>query len=93
MRYSVVNIWDIVIQAAAVIAAAGVIATLIYKAVHVVDEQKTQSEEINDIKVEQQLMTYGLLACLKGLAEKGCDGPVHEAIDKLEKHLNIQAHK
>ena len=37
-------------------------------------------------------MLRGVLAALKGLAEQGCDGPVHDAIDTLEKHLNIQAH-
>lgn len=42
---------------------------------------------------EQTLVIYGLLACLKGLAEQGCDGPVSEAIDKIEKHINKKAHK
>ena len=35
---------------------------------------------------------YGILACLRGLKEQGCDGPVTEALDKLEKHLNMAAH-
>jgi len=38
------------------------------------------------------LVVYGLLACLKGLAEQGCDGPVSEAIDRIEKHINKKAH-
>lgn len=38
------------------------------------------------------LLTYGILACLKGLKEQGCNGPVTEAIDKIEKHVNKQAH-
>lgn len=42
---------------------------------------------------EQTLVIYGLLACLKGLAEQGCDGPVAEAIDKIEKHINLKAHE
>ena len=42
---------------------------------------------------EQTLLTYGILACLKGLKEQGCNGPVTEAINKIEKHLNEQAHK
>ena len=50
----------------------------------------TNMQAIND---EQTLLTYGVLACLKGLKEQGCNGPVTEAIDKIEKHLNIQAHK
>lgn len=34
----------------------------------------------------------GTLACLKGLAEQGCDGAVTEAIAKIEKHINKNAH-
>ncbi|MBE6692662.1 MAG: branched-chain amino acid ABC transporter permease, partial [Ruminococcaceae bacterium] len=34
-----------------------------------------------------------LLACLKGLAAQGCNGPVSEAIDKIEKHINKKAHE
>lgn len=49
-------------------------------------------EDIRKINEEQCLITYGLLACLKGLKEKGCNGPVTEAINKIEKHLNKQAH-
>lgn len=47
---------------------------------------------VQTIQEEQTLMTYGLLACLKGLNEQGCDGPVEEAIDKIEKHINKRAH-
>ena len=44
------------------------------------------------IRKEQTLICYGVMACLKGLAEQGCDGPVHDALGKLEKHLNKAAH-
>ena len=54
--------------------------------------QKTHDEDIRKINEEQCLATYGLLACLKGLKEQGCNGPVTEAINKIEKHLNKQAH-
>lgn len=50
-------------------------------------------EDIKKINEEQCLITYGLLACLKGLKEQGCNGPVTEAINKIEKHLNQQAHE
>jgi len=52
--------------------------------------QKTHDEDIRKINEEQCLATYGLLACLKGLKEQGCNGPVTEAINKIEKHLNKQ---
>lgn len=54
--------------------------------------KKSHEEDIEKINKEQCLITYGLLACLKGLQEQGCNGPVTEAINKIEKHLNKQAH-
>ena len=54
--------------------------------------RKTHEEDIRKINEEQCLITYGLLACQKGLREQGCNGPVTEAINKIEKHLNKQAH-
>ncbi len=55
--------------------------------------QQRQDEDIRAIKAEQGLLTYGVLACLKGLKEQGCNGPVSEAIGKIEKHLNQKAHQ
>lgn len=58
--------------------------------------RKLRDRHIKDqsgIQEEQTLVIYGLLACLKGLAEQGCDGPVSEAIDKIEKHINLKAHE
>lgn len=49
--------------------------------------------DMADINKEQQMLTYGVLACLKGLQEKGCNGPVTEAINKIEKYLNAKAHE
>ena len=51
------------------------------------------AEDMRGINREQQLLTYGVLSCLKGLQEKGCNGPVTEAIGKIEKHLNAKAHE
>ena len=55
--------------------------------------QNKQDTEIKALKEEQTVICYGVLAALKGLREQGCNGPVTEAINKIEKHLNIQAHK
>lgn len=55
--------------------------------------KKMEAADIAEIKKEQQILTYGILACLKGLQEKGCNGPVTEAINKIEKHLNERAHE
>lgn len=84
--------WQSVITAGAVIAA--VIALIAYfaKAVRWVDKQKQQDEEIKAVKEEQQIIIYGVLACLKGLHEQGANGPVTDAINRIEKHLNQAAH-
>jgi len=56
------------------------------------ERDKKQSERIQAIQKEQTLLCYGILACLKGLKEQGCNGPVTEALQKIEKHLNQAAH-
>lgn len=96
--------WQTIITAAAVIGAAVAIVAYFAKIVRWVDKQKKQDGDIKELrdthmsdmahmKEEQTLMVYGLLACLKGLKEQGCNGPVTEAIDKIEKHLNKRAHE
>ena len=55
--------------------------------------QEKQDEDIKALKEEMCLLTYGVLACLKGLKEQGCNGPVTAAIDKIEKHMNQEAHR
>lgn len=96
--------WQSVITAAAFIGAVVGIVTYFSKIVRWVDKQSKQDEEIkqlkqhhesdlSSVKEEQTLLVYGVLACLKGLSEQGCNGPVTEAILKLEKHLNQKAHK
>lgn len=55
--------------------------------------RKEMSAHNHEIKEEQTILTYGILACLKGLQEQGCNGPVTEAINKIEKHLNQKAHE
>lgn len=54
---------------------------------------KQQIQTIRDIQEEQTLLCYGIRACLQGLAEQGCDGPVHDALERLDKHLNKKAHR
>ncbi len=55
--------------------------------------RKEHAPQIHAIQKEQTMICYGILACLKGLQEKGCNGPVTEALDRLEKHLNEAAHE
>lgn len=56
---------------------------------HLREDMKHEQAHVNE---ELTLLTYGVLACLKGLKEQGCNGPVTEAIGKIEKHLNQKAH-
>lgn len=81
-----------IISLAALIGAIGALIALYNKGYDFVKRQKKQDEIIKDIQEEQTLLTYGVLACLKGLHEQGANGPVTEAIAKIEKHLNQKAH-
>lgn len=84
--------WQSIVTAAAIIGAVVAIVSYLKKLFGWFERQEQQDKEIKNIKAEQTLMTYGVLACLKGLKEQGCNGPVTEAIDKIEKHLNKAAH-
>ena len=84
---------EIIVTSASVITALGVILGL-FIAIHKwVLKQSKQDDDIKSIKEEQSILTKGVLACLKGLKEQGCDGPVTTAINEIENHLNKEAHK
>ena len=93
-----------IITAGAVITATLLLIQRFASGVRWFDKQEKQTNDIADLKVqhnadvkvireEQTLLTYGILACLKGLQEQGCNGPVTEAIRKIEKYLNEKAHE
>ena len=84
---------EIISTVAGVITALGVIFGLIFAVYKWYLKQEKQDTDIKAIKEEQFLLTQGVLACLKGLKEQGCDGPVTIAIKQLENHINKQAHK
>lgn len=44
-------------------------------------------------KEENTILLKGQLACLKGLKEQGCNGPVTESINEIETYLLKQAHR
>lgn len=92
------------LTACSVLTAAILLIQRFAKGVRWFDKQEQQTDDIealrqhheDDKKVineELTLLTFGILACLKGLQEKGCNGPVTEAIGKIEKHLNQKAHE
>lgn len=84
---------DTIIKFAAVLTALGGIGGVVVWCIRFVERQKKQDKELLAIRREQTLICYGVLACLKGLKEQGCNGPVTDALDKLEKHLNQAAHE
>ena len=84
---------EMIVMAASVLTALVVIFSAVFAVYRWYLKQGKQDREIEKMKSEQALLTYGILACLKGLKEQGCDGPVTEAIDKIEKHINKQAHE
>lgn len=90
---------EIVISADTLIKAAGVISALlaIFGAVFAVYrwylKQNRQDKEIEKIKTENTLICYGLSAALDGLIQLGANHNVTTAKEKLDKHLNQQAHE
>lgn len=78
---------------AATITALGVIFGAVFAAYKWFLKQEKQDRDIKSIKEEQSMLVHGVLACLMGLKEQGCNGPVTEAIEQIENHLNKQAHK
>ena len=95
--------WQTIITAGAVVGALATLITILVKFVRWVDRQKKQDDDLKDLRAkhdedigaiqeELTLLNYGILACLKGLKEQGCNGPVTKAIEKIEKHMNQKAH-
>lgn len=56
------------------------------------DNQTDMAARIQEIKTEQCMLTFCMMATLDGLHQLGCNGKVTEARDKLDKHLNKAAH-
>lgn len=93
-----------IITAASILGAVMAIGAVAYKIVKWFQKQEQQTKDIEKLREQEQkdiqelksemcLLTYSILACLKGLKEQGCNGPVTEAIGKLEKHINLKAHE
>ena len=56
-------------------------------------KQNKQNEDIKAMKEENMLICYALQACLDGLEQLGANHSVPKAKEKLEKHLNVSAHR
>lgn len=84
--------WQMLLTATAIIGAFVAIINYIKKIFGWFDRQEKQDKEIKDIKKEQEILTKGILACLKGLKEQGCNGSVTTTILEIETYLNNKAH-
>ena len=84
---------ETLLRLAAVLGAGSALAAFAVRLLDALRRPQRQEAAIRALKEEQGLLTYGVLACLKGLKEQGCNGPVTEAIAKIEKHLNQKAHQ
>lgn len=82
----------LIVEAASVLTAVSLIFGFLVWCSKFVESNKRQDRELQAIRKENTMICYGVLACLKGLKEQGCDGPVRDALNKLEKHLNSRAH-
>jgi predicted histidine transporter YuiF (NhaC family) len=78
---------------AATITALGVVFGAVFGIYRWFLKQEKQDKDIKSIKEEQTVLVHGVLACLQGLREQGCNGPVTAAIEQIENHINKQAHK
>ena len=87
------HVVEIITTTASVVTALGVIFGILFAFFKWLMKRDKNDIEIREIKEEQSILTKGVLACLKGLKEQGCDGPVTIAIAEIEDHINKQAHK
>lgn len=87
------SVVELILTTASIITALGVILGL-FVAVHKIYlKREKNNDDIKLIKEEQSILTKGVLACLKGLKEQGCNGPVTIAINEIEEHVNKNAHR
>lgn len=66
--------------------------TIIFKIHKWFLKQEQQDVEIKHLKDEQRVICTGVLACLDGLGQLGCNHSVPKAKEKLEEHINKVAH-
>ena len=83
---------DTIIKAAALVTALGILGGVAVSLYRASERDRKQSEIIKKMMAEQSLICYGLRGALQGLIEQGCNGPCKDALEKLNKHLNQEAH-
>lgn len=84
--------WQSLTASVGIIGAAILLVGYLRKLFGFFEKPADHDKEIKGIKEEQEILTNGMLACLKGLVELGCDGVVKTQITAIEQHLNKKAH-
>lgn len=56
------------------------------------DDIKKLNKDIDDIHKEQSIICKGILACLDGLEQQGCNHTVPATKKEIESYLNEKAH-
>ena len=87
------DLLDSIPHIAELITAVGVIIGLVVTVIKWFIKQNKQDKDIKQLKEENTLICYALSACLDGLEQLGANHTVPKARDKLDKYLNVQAHK
>lgn len=87
------DLLDSIPHIAELITAFGVIIGLVVTVIKWFIKQNKQDKDIKQLKEENTLICYALSACLDGLEQLGANHTVPKARDKLDKYLNVQAHK
>lgn len=84
---------EIIKIVAEIISALTIIAGVIFACYRWYLRQNKQDDDIKAIKEENTLICYALQACLDGLEQLGANHTVPKAKEKIEKHLNVSAHR
>ncbi len=84
---------NLIITISSVTSSVIVIGSALIAVIHWFQRQSEQDRDIRRLKDEMNLICSGVLACLKGLREQGCDGPVDAAIEEIERYIKDQAHE
>lgn len=83
---------ELIITIGSVLTAICTIGAAVIATVKWFEKQNKQDKDIEDLKADQCMLSYCMLACLDGLKQLGANGEVTKAHNDLSKYLNKRAH-
>ena len=84
---------NMIIKASALVGAVTAIGGVVFGIYKWIAKQNKQDVDIKQLKEENTLICFALSACLDGLEQLGANHTVPKAREKLDKYLNVTAHK